>query len=520
MRLVIGEAMRYETGVQSAKASYTVGKVSQLSVTVPLADLPIDAVRRQKAWLYHEGQLLFVGQVVDTPEVELDAEGAEEVRLVVRDTLSYLACYHARVADGHFQNLNVVTTIVPSLLFGTGWTVDGTAVPTGNAVTTVDTRSSKNRWEQIEKAVKAVPKVAVRVDTQVDALVLEVGEFQDVVTRLSTDNLTAFGYDVTDFDAFGYVVAYGGKTSNDVLSLYNAGANPTFVASGLGARYEVVRFDNEWALRDKQATVTCGQSVTFSTIKTKNDEVVPIGSALWLEAQWALIQASVRWLQQHQPDYTVYTMRALLPSLPKIGDWARVSLRRDTSVLDRFGNVVQVAGIDVEADVKLTKIEVDYSSAMQADSGWGRRQDWFEYVMTGNSSGYAEVTSADEIEGDLDTASGFDNPAGASIYVHVQNVSFDDTMGASSACLPLVAHQFVPGVPQIPNGAQGVVIVAQVYDATGTVAYPGAEIVSEVIPLLSGLQANTSYSACVQIGDGWAAPFAAGIFRITYVFQM
>jgi hypothetical protein len=57
----------------------------------------------------------------------------------------------------------------------------------------------------------------------VDALTLEIGEFQDVTVRVGADNLTAFAYDVTDMDAFGYVVAYGGKTSDQVLTLYNGG---------------------------------------------------------------------------------------------------------------------------------------------------------------------------------------------------------------------------------------------------------------------------------------------------------
>lgn len=520
MRLVIGDALQYVTGVHSAKSSFTLGKVGQLQVNVPLAGLPLESLRRQKAWLYRDERLLFVGQIVDTPQVEMDAEGLEDVTLTIRDLMSLLTCYHAKVADGHFQNLDVVTTIVPSLLIGTGWGVDATAVPTGSAVTTIDTRTAKSRWEQVEKAIKAVPLLGARVDARVDALTLEIGEFQDVTVRVGADNLTAFAYDVTDMDAFGYVVAYGGKTSDQVLTLYNGGANPHFVASGLASRYEVYRIENEWAMRDKEAAVGCGQTVTFSNVKTKNNEAVPVGSPLWLEAQWALIQSAVRWLQQHKPDYVVYTMKALLLTQPKVGDWAWLELRRDDVVRDMFDNAVTVGGIDIREAVKITKVDVDYSSELYLDDGRGARGLAYEYGLTCSSSGYVDPTSSDEIYEDFDNAAAFDNPTGAAVSTVVQNIAFGDTMGASGDCLPLVAREFAPSVPTIPNGAEGVVIVAQVLNATGTAAYPGADIVSEDIPLLSELLLGIGYQACVQIGGNWVAPFDAGIFRVTYVFQL
>lgn len=520
MRLVIGEGLQYVTGVHSAKASYTMGKISQLQVSVPLAGLPLGKVRREKAWLYRDEKLLFVGQIMETPSVTLDGDGQEEVSLVVRDLMSLLACYHAKVADGHYQNLDVVTQIVPFLLIGTEWGVDASAVPSFSTVTTLDTRTAKNRWEQIEKAVKAVPQIGARIDTQVDELTLEVGEFADVAVRVGTDNLTAFGYDVTDMDAFGYVVAYGGKASNEPLTLYNGGANPHYLASSFYPRYEIVRYGNEWAVRDSEAAVGCGQSVTFSNVKTKNDVDVPIGSPLWLEAQWALIQAAVRWLQQHKPDYVVYTMKALLFVLPKIGDWAHLQLRREEMVRDPFGNVVSTVGIDIDEAVKITKVEVDYGSGVWLDDGRGNRRLAYEYGLTCSSSGYADPNSGDEIYEDFDSAAVFDNPTGAAISTVVQNIAFDDTMLSSSACLPLIARQFAPSVPTLPGGAQGVVIFGQVLDSTGTVAYPGAEIISEDIPLLSELQSAVGYTACVQIGGGWVAPFDDGIFRVTYVFQL
>ena len=94
MRLVIGEGLQYVTGVHSAKASYTLGKIAQLQVSVPLVGLPLGKVRREKAWLYRDEQLLFVGQIMETPSVTLGADGEEAVSLVVRDLMSLLACYH------------------------------------------------------------------------------------------------------------------------------------------------------------------------------------------------------------------------------------------------------------------------------------------------------------------------------------------------------------------------------------------------------------------------------------------
>lgn len=520
MRLVIGEALQYVTGVYSAKASYTMGKIAQLGVTVPLVGLPLGKLRREKAWLYRDAQLLFVGQIMETPSVVLDGDGEEEVSLVIRDLMSLLACYHAKVADGHYQNLDVVTQIVPFLLIGTGWGVDASAVPSFSTVTTLDTRTAKNRWEQIEKAVKAVPQIGARIDTQVDEMVLEVGEFVDVTVRVGADNLTAFSYDVTDMDAFGYVVAYGGKTSNEPLTLYNGGANPHYLASSFYPRYEIVRYESEWAVRDTEALVGCGQTVTFSNVKTKNDVEVPIGSPLWLEAQWALIQSAVRWLQQHKPDYVVYTMKALLFKLPRIGDWAHLQLRREELVRDPFGNAIMGTGIDIDENVKITKVEVDYSSEMILDDGRGNRRLAYEYGLTCSGSGYADPNSGDEIHEDFDSALAFDNPTGAQISTVIQNIPFNDTMVSSVECLPLVARRFAPAVPSIPGGAQGVVIFGQVLDSTGTVAYMGAEIASEVIPLLVDLSNGIGYVACVQIGGGWNAPFDDGIFRVTYVFQL